>query len=522
MPSSSSRYFSDRLFWGFASAYGLVWFLLPMMVQKNLRPDSIEQMFVGREWVLSSTKHPSLTAWMLELMNGLTGRAEWGTYLLSQIAVLAVLWCIWTLGKEYLPNNIAFLAVLLCCNYRYLNIGSVYFHHSVSILPFWALATLFFYKAIKEEKTLFWVLTGVFTGLGLLCKYPMGILALSFVVFVAIEPKARKQWKGFLLTTLVAFCVFAPHFFWLVCHDFCTLKYAGYISRPEKGLDHLINPLIFLGGQCALLLPVAIPLIPLLGWRWKPEPAHWRFRIPSLTGESPREPGAETETEAFKNRFLPVLILLPVVIQVVVGIAGGGKMRSGLGTYLWLYFPIFLLYGFHVSRNRIRLRRAFQLALLILVGTMVCFVGHFQWDAVIGKSPARTAFPGRRLAEEAENVWHRRYAVPLPYVAGEWELGGNVAFYGKDRPSVHAFGGPNDFSSPEPITTWSTDEDLNRRGALVLWTIREGQDPFPLDLFERFPRAESLKEQLEIPFQTRKAFPPLRVGIAIIPPKTVE
>jgi len=127
----SEKFFSPKgypisYFWCFCLAYCFAWFLLPLFVQSNLRPDSIEQMFVGKEWVLSSTKHPSLTAWILEVSLILTGRAEWATYLVSQLAVFSILWCLWTLGKEYLPHRLAFLAVLAECNYRYMNIGSTY------------------------------------------------------------------------------------------------------------------------------------------------------------------------------------------------------------------------------------------------------------------------------------------------------------------------------------------------------------------------------------------------------------
>ncbi|MCL2304893.1 MAG: glycosyltransferase family 39 protein [Planctomycetaceae bacterium] len=495
-------------FWYFCLIYCAAWFFLPFFVQKNLRPDSIEQLFVAKEWVLSSTKHPALTAWFLEISLILTGRAEWATYLVSQIAVLTVLWCLWTLGKEYLPLPLAFLAVLAGCNYRYLNIGSTYFHHNISILPFWALSILFFYKAVKEERALFWGLAGLCLGLGMLCKYPMGFLAVAFTLFVAASPQARKQWKRFFLMTAVALLVFAPHFFWLIKHDFTTLRYASYVAKPQHIWDHLINPLRFLGGQAALLIPVVLSLVPLLGRRWKPEPGRWNFFPRKMETADPEE---------WKNPFLLYVVVIPVLLQLLVGIVGGGRMRTALGTHLWLFFPLFLLYVFQTTAMPKNLKMAFWYAIGIMLITMLCFVGHYQIDALIGKKPADIVFPGRQLAKEVEKVWHERYDRPIPYVAGEWRLGGNVAFYGQDRPSVHAFGTNTVFSSDKPITTWSSDEDLYAKGAVILWEIREGQNPEPPDLAQRFPRAV-VQKSLEFPYRTRRQFPPLQVGLAFIPP----
>jgi len=490
----------------------VAWFLLPFFVQSNLRPDSIEQIFVGKEWVLSSVKHPTLTAWMLEVALIVTGQAEWATYLVSQIAVLCVLWCLWTLGKEYLPNHLAFLAVVAGCNYRYLNIGSTYFHNSISILPFWAFSILFFYKAVKEERRLSWGLAGLCLGLGMLCKYPMSALALAFSLFVAVSPQARKQWKRFFLMAGVAFLVFAPHLLWLVKHDFSTLRYASYITQARHFYDHLVNPLVFVLSQGGLLIPVVIPLIPLLGRRWKPISNRWVFFSTKEQASNPDE---------WKNRFLLFVVLVPVLLQVLVFVWGGGRMRSGLGTHLWLFFPILLLYGFQTTTTPKNLTTAFRYGIIIVVVTMICFVSHYQMDAVFGRKPSDVAFPGRQLAKEVEKIWHDRYDQPIPYVAGEWKLGGNVAFYGKDRPSVHAFGTNSEFASASPITTWSSDEDLYAKGAVILWTIRDEQNSVPPELEQRFPSADVVHETPEIPYQTRQPFPPLRVGVAIVAPPQI-
>jgi hypothetical protein len=69
-----------------------------------------------------------------------------------------------------------------------------------------------------------------------------------------------------------------------------------------------------------------------------------------------------------------------------------------------------------------------------------------------------------------------------------------------------------------PWGTWADDDDLNQKGGMIVWERSDDNGDLPDDLRSRFPKAEVLPEILELPYKTSAKIPPLRIGIAIVPP----
>jgi hypothetical protein len=499
----------NRLFFITAAVYCVLWFLLPLLVQKNLRPDSVEQFFIGKEWSVSTTKHPTLPAALLETAFFLTGNVPECTYLVSALAVFVMLWSIWQVSKVFLPPHLALLAVFAGCNYRCLNIGSTYFHNSVGILPFWTLTVLFFYHALKTGQYRYWILAGITTGCGLQCKYPMILLAAVCFLFVLTFKETRKKYRTKLcLTTLIAFLIFFPHILWNFQHGFPTLD---YLAKSGKTADmsiagHLINPAAFLASQFALLLPVLLSVYPVLHFKRKQE-----LNAPAAHNKTGRQ--------NWEHWFLAFIVIVPVLLQIAQCVYSGHKMRAGLGTHLWLFFVPCLLYYLPATSETFKLRRAFCNTAIIAVMTAAIFAGYWLVQPFVSKGTNDTLFPGRQLAEKVERIWHEKFDVPIPYATGEWLLAGNVALYGKDRPSVLAFGGNSYFGTKmRNITPWTEPKDVRENGGVILWQISDEQNPVPEDLYSDYPDAEVLMP-FEIYPQTRAKKPPVKIGIALVSPK---
>ncbi|GHT26318.1 UDP-phosphomannose--protein mannosyltransferase [Planctomycetales bacterium] len=493
----------NRLFYGIALFYCAVWFFLPFFVQANVRPDTAEQFFIAKEWVVSATKHPTLTAWLLEIGFTLTGGAVWATYLMSSLAVFVILWSIWKLSNNFLPAHLALLTVLASCNYRYLNIGSTYFHNSVGILPFWALTVLLFYNALESGKKRYWILTGFTLGCGLLCKYPMGLLALTIFFFVVCFKDTRKYRHKLVLTVIAASLVFLPHIYWQFSHNFPAFYYAAHSGQqPAHWYNHIISPVTFFAAQLILLTPVFISVFPILR----------RQRSVAVI---------ENKTTAlWQKRFLPFVVLIPVLLQVMVPVLSGHQMPSRHGTHLWLFFPLFLIACCPLSSDIKKYRRAVCYSLIVMLFTMILFAGHWMLRPIVDKNPNDTLFPGQQLAAAVEQIWHKQYDIPIPYAAGEWKLSANLALYGKDRPTILAYPDRGYFGTEQIcITPWVTKEDLYKKGAVLLWQIRDEKNPVPSNLESDYPGAIPQETQIVLPYQSKiRTFPPLRVGVAVIPP----
>jgi hypothetical protein len=117
---------------------------------------------------------------------------------------------------------------------------------------------------------------------------------------------------------------------------------------------------------------------------------------------------------------------------------------------------------------------------------------------------------GRYFADTFERSTGR----PLEIVTGEARLADLVAVGARARPSVY------DYLRPDH-TPWVNDDDLRRRGAIVVWTASDTAGAPPAEIVARFPDlAPALPRAFEHQIQGR--LPLIRVGWGIIRPQTPD
>ncbi|MFX8620501.1 hypothetical protein ABTM24_19955, partial [Acinetobacter baumannii] len=73
--------------------------------------------------------------------------------------------------------------------------------------------------------------------------------------------------------------------------------------------------------------------------------------------------------------------------------------------------------------------------------------------------------------------------VPVPIVIGPLWLSGNLNFYLPDRPSAVIDG-------KYRISPWVRREDVDRRGAVLIWSVAQDGDDLPPALARDYPRAQ--------------------------------
>src|SRR6266581_3047466 len=146
----------------------------------------------------------------------------WTVYLVAQLVMIVCFWAAWRLGREMLAPGAALLAAALLECSLYYNFTTSELNNNIALYPFWALAVLFFYRAVATGAPGPWGATGACVGLGLLAKYSMGMLVLPMLAFMLVEPTARRHWSrpGPYLALLVALVLFAPHLYWASQHRF--------------------------------------------------------------------------------------------------------------------------------------------------------------------------------------------------------------------------------------------------------------------------------------------------------------
>ena len=503
MSSHLSR--KTSLFFLVAIPYCLTWAVLCLCFQTNYRADSIEHLFISDQYVWGTGKHPTLSAWFLSLVRFVTGDAEIAPYLGSELLVLLILACIWRLSREFLRDErLALLVTLAAANYRYLNIGNLILNNSQFMTTCWVLAIMFFYYALTKNRRRDWALVGLWLGMGMQGKYPIIFLAVAMLVFMVVNRRGRRYWatSGPYLTLGFALLGILPHLIWLIQNDFVTFHYASTspsIHKTGKPLAPFVNPLRYFFGLIIVLLPTFITLLPLTGL-----PGKWKLR-PKLL---------QNPINRFRLVFLVIMIGVPLTFHLIVAATG----RNQPSRYMMapgMLIPLLYAFVLSLRTDLVALRRTAMLGFGILVATMLLWSGSLTWQARFGTNPHVSNFPGKKLAKIVEASWQEHYGErPCPFVsdieAGQFWYSGNVHIYGTQKIPVHSSG----------ITVQFSDEEMKRRGGIVLW--EKNRFDFE-DVLRRFPKAELLPDIVipyERPFSSK--FDPETIGMAILPLPDVE
>jgi hypothetical protein len=273
-----------------------------------------------------------------------------------------------------------------------------------------------------------------------------------------------------------------------------------------------------------MLLPLLVVAIPLVGCIWQ-----WRMR-------------AIGPEERFPRTFLATMVFVPLAIHLVLGLTFPSSLRGVSGSPLWMFAGVLMLFCLK-TRSRLGAmvrgqspstfdengvvllpspsawRKVWATWWLVVIGLAVYTTMSNVLSPYVLEKPSRTNFPGKALAASIDQVWKRRFARPLPIVAGDYFIAGSVAFYHPDRPRVYE-------STDEPTIAdvnihdclWISDEEFRRQGGVIIWNAGANPDGLPREVLERFGVKESV-ELPPLPYQTGANVPRVRIGVALVPPE---
>jgi len=479
-------------FLGLLALHGLVWTALPALLYRNLPLDVIEAMTYGREWQLGYDKLPPLPWWLAEATYRVFG-TDASLYALCQVAVIAAFVAVWLTARPLVGTLGALAVVLIIDGIHYLNFSSVKFNHNVIELPFWALAGFAFYAALRRGKLGYWVLLGVALGLAWWAKYFMVILAAPLVLFLLLDPDARRRLAGPgpWIAAAIALLVMAPHLCWLVQNDFLPFHYAEARAEPSRdALDHLINPVAYLGAQIFFLLPALLIAAPLFWPR-------------------PKEP-ARTGADAFDRRIVMLLAFGPAATLFAVSLLSGRGTQPTWGYPLWLFLGLWLVMFAPAALERARLLRLGALWAVVFAVFVVAFAADYLVLPNFDHRQRAAFFPGDRLSAAITQRFAQATGKEPAYIIGSMWDGGNVAHYSKDRPQPRVL-----IDGLPRRAPWIDMADLRARGAVLVWTESDPK-AIPANLAAIAPGAE-VGAPFDLPLY--RGYGTIHVGWAILRPQ---
>ncbi len=480
-----------RWFWILTLSHLVVYVVVAMLTQPNAPLDTIEMQHWGRNPAWGYYKHPPLPGWLAEVGHRLGGDSGWLIHLFGQLLMVACFWSVWRLAGEVLPPSRALLSVLMLEAIHYYNYTSLEFNNNLCLVGFAALGTVALFQALRGGGKLIWLAAGAAWGLACLSKYAAGFALLPLLLWTFYDREVRGVWRtpGPYLALAACLLILGPHLAWAARHDWITIEYALDRSADDSSpWDHLVNPLRFLLDQLWATMFMLLTIVPLL--------------LPRR-----REPSVA-------QRFLVVAGLGPLLTVLLVAAATGARLRSMWGMPLFTFAAPALLVWFAPRPGWWRVRRALRVGLIWAAGWLIAVVGRNVVGPYVDHTPARVHFPGPALAARAEALWAEHADGPLPIAAGDWWPAGNIGFYAAARPEVYTDTDPR--KAP-----WCSDDELNRRGGVLVWEPSPDNPAPPPDWPSRFPRLTAV-QRIELPPQTGAAVPPARIGLALVPPGLAE
>ena len=181
------------------------------------------------------------------------------------------------LVKEFGGKRFAAFLACLCvlCAPIYLAIDNLLSMNSLEPV-FWMLSVYFAIRATKGgiprgsrgaendsptvDSSKYWLLFGLFAGLGLMNKHSMLFFGFALVVGLLLTKERKKVFtnKYFWLGGAIAFLIFLPNIIWQINNDFATLELLQNVQKSGKNVA--VSPPAFVFQQMMMLLPTTIPV----------------------------------------------------------------------------------------------------------------------------------------------------------------------------------------------------------------------------------------------------------------------
>lgn len=217
---------------------------------------------------MSYLDHPPLAAWMIAVGRFVAGDNPFGIRLWAILAPLVGFVALWRSAQILFDGVLARRAVWFALAMPLLAVGGVVITPDTPSVLFWGLSFWALAELHASRNANWWLVVGLFAGLGLLSKYTNLFVGVGIGLWLILHPvnwrwfRAWQLWAGGALSVVLAL----PVVVWNWTHDWAS--FAKQFGRVVQGNQLTFRYLFeFIGAYIALASPV-IAVLALAGcWR---------------------------------------------------------------------------------------------------------------------------------------------------------------------------------------------------------------------------------------------------------------
>ena len=366
------------------------------------------------------------------------------TYVLSAVLYTITIIATFKVAEYIFDADIAsFTALLLTLHYGFTRRAQLYNHNSV-LIAFIAVTVLLTIIALREKRTIYWILVGLFSGLSILVKYQAILPLLGILLAIVLTNRFKLFKLNILLAITVAIVVISPHLYWVSQNEFKTIGYAlNYIDNSEFSSTNLRAGSFFVGQ-----IRYFVPSLFFIFFVWASS------RTFKRTNEV-----VTTKLSNDQRAWLIGLIAFPFASIIFFAFAIGVQLQSHWGLQTSQFLVILLAYllvkkfGIFDPKKALAWLTIQTVALSIFVAQGIGMIPYARENLAIRELPAQ------KFANEALSFWSLKTNCPLKFISGHRTMGAMISAYSEMNLIVVEDG---DFTK----SPWASKSEMLKSGYL--------------------------------------------------------
>jgi hypothetical protein len=182
----------------------------------NLAPQEAYYWNYSRHLALSYFDHPPILAWSIYLFTHIGTQSAFFVRIVCVLISGGLTYLTYLIGNLLFDAKVGFYSALLLNCILIFSLGAVIATPDTPMIFFWVLSFYFFAKLILTQRSKWWYLLGISTGLALLSKYTAVFIVISVFCYLILS-KPNRRWlftKEPYLALVLALLVFSPVIIW--------------------------------------------------------------------------------------------------------------------------------------------------------------------------------------------------------------------------------------------------------------------------------------------------------------------
>ncbi|GKS70290.1 dolichol-phosphate mannosyltransferase [Nitrosomonas sp. PY1] len=160
--------------------------------------------------------HPPMVSWLIWIGTTIFGHNEFGVRVGSLLCGFIAIGYLYAFASNLYNKSTAMLSVLLMVVLPIGFVSGLLMMPDAPLVAAWMATLYYMERALLSNQRSAWLGMGIAFGIGLLSKYTLGLLGIAALVFVIVDPIARRwMMRPYpYLSALLALLLFSPVIYW--------------------------------------------------------------------------------------------------------------------------------------------------------------------------------------------------------------------------------------------------------------------------------------------------------------------